>query len=40
MGHRQIAMELRAVDGVRIADKAVLKMMGEMGLRRGIRRET
>ncbi len=26
--------------GVRIADKAVLKMMGEMGLRRGIRRET
>ena len=40
VGHRQIAMELRAVDGVRIADKAVLKMMGEMGLRCGIRRET
>jgi len=33
-------MELRAVDGERIADKTVLKMMGEMGLRRGIRRET
>ena len=29
-----------AVDGVRIADKAVLKMMGEMGLRCGILRET
>ena len=33
-------MELRAVDGERIADKTVLKMMGEMGLRCGIRRET
>ena len=33
-------MELRAVDGARIADKTVLKMMGEMGLRCGIRRET
>ena len=33
-------MELRAVDGVRIADKTVLKMMNEMGLRCGIRRET
>ncbi len=32
--------ELRAVDGVRIADKTVLKMMNEMGLRCGIRRET
>ena len=33
-----MAMELRAVDGVRIADKTVLKMMNEMGLRCGIRR--
>lgn len=33
-------MELRAVDGARIADKTVLKMMREMGLRCGIRRET
>ncbi len=33
-------MELRAVDGARIADKTVLKMMNEMGLRCGIRRET
>ena len=33
-------MELRAVDGERIADKTVLKMMREMGLRCGIRRET
>ena len=32
-------MELRAVDGARIADKTALKMMGEMGPRRGIRRE-
>ncbi|WP_273448160.1 IS3 family transposase [Thermophilibacter provencensis] len=39
-GHRQVAMELRAVDGARIADKTVLKMMNEMGLRCGIRRET
>ena len=39
-GHRQVAMGLRAVDGVRIADKTVLKMMNEMGLRCGIRRET
>ena len=31
-------MELRAVDGARIADKTVLKMMNEMGLRCGIRR--
>ena len=31
-------MELRAVDGERIADKTVLKMMREMGLRCGIRR--
>ena len=40
VGHRQVAMELRAVDGVRIADKTVLRMMNEMGLRCGIRRET
>ena len=33
-------MELRAVDGERIADKTVLKMMGEMGLRCATRRET
>ena len=33
-------MCLRAEDGERIADKTVLKMMGEMGLRCGIRRET
>ncbi|WP_342631566.1 hypothetical protein [[Collinsella] massiliensis] len=38
VGHRQVAMELRAVDGERIADKTVLKMMREMGLRCGIRR--
>ena len=36
VGHRQVAMELRAVDGVRIADKTVLKMMNEMGLRCGM----
>ncbi|RHK03242.1 IS3 family transposase, partial [Olsenella sp. AM04-33] len=40
VGHRQVAMELRAVDGARIAGKTVLRMMGEMGLRCGIRRET
>lgn len=40
VGHRQVAMELRAVDGARIADKTVLKMMREMGPRSGIRRET
>ena len=33
-------MELRAVDGERIADKTVHKMMNEMGLRCGIRKET
>ncbi len=33
-------MELRAVDGARVADKTVLKVMNEMGLRCGIRRET
>ena len=33
-------MELRAVDGARIAGKTVLRMMNEMGLRCGIRRET
>ena len=39
-GHRQVAMCLRAELGARIADKTVLKMMREMGLRCGIRRET
>ena len=39
-GHRQIAMCLRAEQGVRIADKTVLKMMHEMGISCGIRRET
>ena len=39
-GHRQIAMCLRAEQGARIADKTVLKMMREMGIRCGIRRET
>ena len=40
LGHRQIAMRLRGEDGVRIADKTVLKMMRELGLRCGIRKET
>ena len=39
-GHRQIAMCLRAERGVRIADKTALKMMREMGIGCGIRRET
>lgn len=39
-GHRQIAMRLRAEQGVRIADKTTLKMMREMGISCGIRRET
>ena len=39
-GHRQVAMCLRAEEGEHIADKTVLKMMREMGLRCGIRRET
>ena len=39
-GHRQIAMCLRAEQGATIADKTVLKMMHEMGIRCGIRRET
>ena len=39
-GHRQVAMCLRAERGVRIADKTVLKMMREMGISCGIRRET
>ena len=38
-GHRQVAMCLRAEEGERIADKTVLKIMREMGLRCGIRRE-
>ena len=36
----QVAICLRAERGARIADKTALKMMGEMGLRCGIRRET
>ena len=39
-GHRQIAMCLRAEQGAVIADKTVLKMMHEMGISCGIRRET
>lgn len=39
-GHRQIAMCLRAEEGAVIADKTVLKMMREMGISCGIRRET
>lgn len=39
-GHRQIAMCLRAEDGVAIAEKTVLKIMSEMGIRCGIRKET
>lgn len=39
-GHRQIAMCLRAERGIVIADKTVLKMMREMGINCGIRRET
>ena len=40
-GHRQVAMCLRAELGrARVADKTMLKMMREMGIRCGIRRET
>ncbi len=39
-GHRQIAMYLRAEEGAVIADKTVLKMMCEIGISCGIRRET
>ena len=39
-GHRQIAMCLRAECGAVIADKTVLKIMAEMGIRCRIRRET
>lgn len=39
-GHRQVAMCLRAEDGVRVSNKTVLKIMNEMGLRCGIRRES
>lgn len=35
-GHRQIAMCLRAELGARIADKTVLKMMRELGIRCGM----
>lgn len=38
-GHRQIAMRLRAERGASIADKTVLRMMREMGIRCAIRRE-
>lgn len=38
VGHRQIAMELRAVDGVHVAGKTVPKIMRELGLACGIRR--
>ena len=37
-GHRQVAMCLRAELGAVVADKTVLKMMREMGIRCGIRR--
>ena len=39
-GYRQVRMCLRAEDGVRVSGKTVLKMMREIGLRCGIRRET
>lgn len=39
-GRRQVAMCLRAGRGARVAGKTALKMMGEMGLRCGMRRET
>lgn len=39
-GRRRVAMCLRAEPGARISDKTVLKMMREMGVRCGIRRET
>ena len=35
-GHRQVAMCLRAELGARVADKTVLKMMREMGIRCGL----
>ena len=39
-GHRQIAMALRAEEGAVVADKTVLRIMREMGIRCGIRRES
>lgn len=39
-GRRQIAMCLRAEEGAVVADKTVLKMMHEMGMSCGMRRET
>ncbi|WP_315897682.1 IS3 family transposase [Xiamenia xianingshaonis] len=39
-GHRQTAMCLRAEQGATIADKTVPKIMHEMGISCGIRRET
>ena len=40
MGHRQIAMRLRGEDGEAVADKTVLKIMRDVDLSCGIRRET
>ena len=39
-GHRQIAMCLRAEKEASVANKTVLKIMHEMGISCGIRRET
>ena len=39
-GHRQVAMALRAEEDVAIADKTALKIMHEMGISCGIRRES
>lgn len=39
-GHRQIAMSLRGEFGFSISNKTVLKVMHEMGIRCGIRRES
>lgn len=39
-GHRQIAMALRAEEGAVVAGKTVLRIMREMGIRCGIRRES
>ena len=39
-GHRQVAMALRAEEDVAIADKTALKIMHEMGISCGLRRES
>ena len=39
-GHRQVAMALRAEEDVAIADKTAPKIMHEMGISCGIRRES